>query len=81
MRRTKQQRLIVEAIHEAAQVVGGQHALARRLKLKSQGAISYWVSEGEVPPHQVLAIERLTGVSRHRLSPVIYPRDGGYESP
>lgn len=80
MRKTKQQRLVIEAIKEAAAKVGSQALLAKRLGLKSQGAISSWIESGEVPPYQVLPAEKVSGVSRHRLSPVIYPRDGGYES-
>jgi hypothetical protein len=81
MRQTKKQRLLViEAIKEAADNVGGQLKLAKKLGCKSQGAISYMIKVGEVPPYQVLPMEKVGRVSRHRLSPVIYPRDGGYES-
>jgi DNA-binding transcriptional regulator YdaS (Cro superfamily) len=81
MRKTKQQRLVIEAIKKAAAKVGGQGMLAVKLRLKSQGAISYWISVGEVPPRFVLRVEKLSGVSRHDINPEMYPRDGGYDSP
>jgi len=64
-----------EAILKAAEVMGSQFALATALNLKSQGSIATWLMRGQPPAHHVLAIEKLTGVSRHDLRPDIYPRE------
>ena len=47
---------------------GGPSAVSRALGLTKQ-AVSKWI---EVPPRHVLALERLTGISRHVLRPDIY---------
>ena len=57
------------AIDEAIALAGGGAELARALGLQRQ-AIYQWT---RIPPHHVLKIEALTGVSRHRLRPDIYP--------
>lgn len=56
------------AIREAAKAVGGVVALGAALGL-SRGAVSQW---DKVPPEHVLAIEALTGVSRHVLRPDVF---------
>lgn len=48
---------------------GGAGALARALEIKSP-AVSQWK---RVPQKRVLAVEALTGISRHDLRPDIYP--------
>jgi Bacterial toxin YdaS len=58
-----------EALREAAQAAGGYHALGRRLGISGQ-AIWQWQ---HCPAMRVLEIEALTGVSRHRLRPDLYP--------
>lgn len=63
------------ALLDACDAVGGQSALARALKLKSQGTISGWLAAGRVPAERVLAVEGVSGVSRHRLRPDLYPVD------
>jgi DNA-binding transcriptional regulator YdaS (Cro superfamily) len=62
-----------DALLDACSKAGGQSALARALGLKSQGTISGWLAAGRVPAERVLSIETLTGVSRHRLRPDLYP--------
>lgn len=57
----------VEAVREA----GGGAALGRALGLTRQ-AIYQWA---KVPPEHVLKVESLTGVSRHRLRPDLYPEE------
>lgn len=61
------------ALLEACEAIGGQSALARALGLKSQGTVSGWIASDRVPAERVLSIESLTGVSRHRLRPDLYP--------
>ena len=64
-----------QAVLDACDIAGGQTALARGLGLRSQGSISNWIARGRIPAERVLAVEALTGVSRHKLRPDIYPRD------
>lgn len=52
------------AISEA----GGGAALAAQLKITRQ-AVYQW---DRVPPQHVLEVERITGVSRHRLRPDLF---------
>ena len=57
------------ALAEAIRRKGGVNELARAIGITPQ-AISQW---GEVPPLQVIAVERATGVSRQALRPALYP--------
>jgi DNA-binding transcriptional regulator YdaS (Cro superfamily) len=61
-----------EALLEACKAVGGQTALARLLDLGAQSTVSSWLST-RLPAERVLAVEAVTGVSRHRLRPDLYP--------
>lgn len=45
---------------------GGQAIVARHCKVQPQ-AVTHWIRKGRVPPEHVLAVEELTGVSRHEL--------------
>jgi DNA-binding transcriptional regulator YdaS (Cro superfamily) len=68
----KRQTLKYDAgVQRALDAAGGPSALAQILGIKSQN-ISQW---GKCPPHHVLKIEEMTGVSRHVLRPDIYPVD------
>jgi DNA-binding transcriptional regulator YdaS (Cro superfamily) len=55
-------------VEEAIRVCGSLKAVAKRLGIKSQ-AISQWQ---KIPAKRVLALEALTGVSRHVMRPDIY---------
>ena len=59
------------ALKRAIAAAGGLEALADPLGITAQ-AISQWQ---EVPPLRVLAVERITGVSRHELRPDLYPKE------
>lgn len=59
-----------QIVYEAAAVVGGLSALARKLGI-NHSAFYRW---REVPPNRVLDIERATGISRHDMRPDLYPR-------
>lgn len=61
------------ALREAIKQAGGVRALARQLEITAPAIIA-WREVG-VPVRRVLAIEKLTGVSRHDLRPDIYPRE------
>lgn len=67
----------IEALRRACEIAGSQQALAVALGLRSQGTIQGWLSRGRPPAEQVLAIEEVTGVSRHELRPDIYPPPSG----
>lgn len=59
-----------EALKEALAKVGGPSGLSRALGTITPQAISQWQ---KVPAERVLDVERVTGVTRHRLRPDIYP--------
>jgi DNA-binding transcriptional regulator YdaS (Cro superfamily) len=58
-------------LRRAIDAMGSQLELARALGLPKQ-SINNW---RRIPPHHVIRIEKLTGVSRHDLRPDIYPRE------
>jgi DNA-binding transcriptional regulator YdaS (Cro superfamily) len=57
------------ALKRAIEKAGGQAEFARLIGITAQ-AVSQW---DEVPPLRVLAVERISGVSRHDLRPDLYP--------
>jgi DNA-binding transcriptional regulator YdaS (Cro superfamily) len=57
-------------LREAIRAAGGVRPLGRLLGI-SGSAIVQWE---RTPVLRVLEIERLTGVSRHRLRPDVYPK-------
>lgn len=56
-------------LRRAIEAAGTSQKLAGDLGIKPQ-ALSQWK---RVPPLRVLAVEEITGVSRHELRPDIYP--------
>lgn len=60
------------ALQQAIEIAGGQSAIARALGIK-QPSVSTWEL---CPVSRVLAVEKLTGVSRELLRPDIYPPNG-----
>ena len=66
--------MTTHAIERAAQLMGGQSVLARKLGCTPQ-AVSKMCATGRVPAERVLAIEEATdgAVSRHDLRPDLYP--------
>jgi DNA-binding transcriptional regulator YdaS (Cro superfamily) len=58
-----------QALSDAILEAGSVSRLARAIGVTPQ-AVSQW---HDPPANRVLAIERATGVSRHRLRPDIYP--------
>lgn len=60
-------------LERAKERVGGQDKLARLIGVTPQ-AVSQW---DEVPPLRVLAVEAVSGVSRHELRPDLYPLEEG----
>lgn len=57
------------SLKKALRAVGGPSKLAARLGITAQ-AVCQWK---KVPPGRVLAIERVSGVSRSDLRPDLYP--------
>jgi len=55
-------------LERAINRAGGVRALARLLGINAS-AVSRWT---QVPPRQILSIERLTGVPREELRPDLY---------
>jgi hypothetical protein len=55
----------------AKKICGGTLALAQAIGVSHQ-AVAQWKY---IPAERVLAVERLTGVSRHDLRPDLYPRE------
>lgn len=60
-----------EALKRAIKAAGGLAGLAGPLGITEQ-AVSQW---DEVPPLRVLAVERVSGVSRSELRPDLYPAE------
>lgn len=61
-------------MQKAAEVAGGQSALARILGVTPQ-AVQRWCFTGKPPAERVLDIEKIVDskVSRHELRPDLYP--------
>ncbi|WP_350403406.1 transcriptional regulator [Pseudomonas protegens] len=64
----------VTPLERAIRSAGTGRALANLLGVTPM-AVSYWKSRG-VPAHQVIPIEKATGVSRCDLRPDLYPAEG-----
>lgn len=65
------------ALAEAIKRVGSGRELGRRLTPPISGqAVSLWRRVPVEPFNRVLQIERITGISRYRLRPDIYPAPG-----
>ncbi len=61
------------AFDEAIAISGSQSAFERETGARQQN-VSNWIKRGKpLPAEFVLAAEKATGVSRHRLRPDIYP--------
>jgi DNA-binding transcriptional regulator YdaS (Cro superfamily) len=60
-------------VNRVIKAAGGVNALAQGLGI-SPPAISFW--DRGVPVRRVIAVERLTGISRYELRPDIYPIEG-----
>lgn len=61
------------ALSKVLSIMGGQSALAEKLKIKPQ-SVQGWVVSGKVPVKRVLAVEEAVGgqVTRYELRPDIY---------
>lgn len=51
-----------------------QAELAKKLS-RNQSTVSRWLKDGP-PAEEVIRLEKLTGISRHKLRPDIYPEQG-----
>jgi len=58
-----------DALRRALESAGGLTKVAEELGISKQ-AVSQW---DEVPPLRVIALERVSGISRHELRPDLYP--------
>lgn len=59
---------IPNAMQRAAELAGGQSALARALGIKPQ-SVQYWCENGRPPMERMLQIEAITGVPWTELRP------------
>ena len=72
MENAKQAARRLAALKRAIDLAGGPTAVAERLNVH-QTAVSHWIYRSEqAPVDRVLALEELTGVSRHELRDDIY---------
>lgn len=60
---------MIEILRQATEKAGGVSKLARLIGIR-HNAFYVWK---RIPAERVLDIERVTGISRHRLRPDIYP--------
>jgi DNA-binding transcriptional regulator YdaS (Cro superfamily) len=60
-----------ELIEQGANAVGSQDELAKALGVSPQ-AVSKW-KKTRIPPERVLDLERVTGISRTKWRPDLYP--------
>ncbi|MBV5310755.1 YdaS family helix-turn-helix protein [Chromatium okenii] len=69
----------VNIINEAITNLGGASALARAVSAVSGRKVTHWNvhrwKEGRVPAHYCLAVEKVTGISRHLLRPDVFGAD------
>lgn len=61
----------LSATKKAIKYSGGVTAVAEALDVTPQ-RVSNWNRRGSIPPTYVLSVEKLSGVSRHKLRPDIY---------
>lgn len=71
MKKTTNKRSLTP-IQRAAQIAGGQSALARAIGCTPQN-VQRMCAGAKVVAERVLKIEEVTGVSRHELRPDLYP--------
>ena len=60
-----------EALEKAVKKEGSRGRVAEKLGISRQATI-YWEKIGVVPAKHVLALEKMSGVSRYALRPDIY---------
>lgn len=71
MTQDKNARLMRAALQAAIDKAGGYMPLAAQLGISYQ-AVQDWTERGRAPAERVLQLERVTGVSRHRLRPDVF---------
>lgn len=64
------------ALIKLIEIVGGQSALAKKLKIK-QPSVAKWKRRGRAPSSRIVELERLSNgaITRHEFRPDIYPLD------
>lgn len=73
-------RAVTAALEEAIAIAGSAAALARLIGVTRQ-AITIAKGKGRISWANALAIEAVTGVSRRRLAPHVYPEGSGEPPP
>lgn len=52
--------------------LGGPTKAATALGISNPSVVLNWKSRNSIPAHHVIAVERLTGISRHELRPDVF---------
>lgn len=66
---------IQTAIQKAIDAAGSQQKLGDIVGVKQQ-TVRYWLfGSKRIPAIHIITIEKGTGVSRHELDPVVYPKE------
>ena len=60
------------AVERFINAMGGTANAAAALGIHKANVVANWRLRGQVPPDKVLAVESLTGISRHELRPDIF---------
>lgn len=63
-----------KALQAAIKSMGSQKQLASAIRVRPS-TLNYWVLRGRPAAEHVLAIEYVSGISRHDLRPDLYPRN------
>lgn len=59
-------------VEKAIAILGGPTKAATALGISNPSVVLNWRTRGQVPADKVLAVEDLTGISRHELRPDIF---------
>ena len=62
-----------QALARAVSLVGSQSRFERLTGVKQQNTSNWLRRKGVLPGEYVLAVEAVTGISRHELRPDLYP--------
>jgi len=66
--------LMKKALKQAVNIAGSSKSLGEAIGVTAE-RVRMWLHRDNLPAEYVLAIERITGVSRHELRPDIYPKE------
>jgi DNA-binding transcriptional regulator YdaS (Cro superfamily) len=67
-----------QALKQAVTIAGSSKLLGEGIGVTAE-RVRMWLHRDNLPAEYVIAIERITGVSRHELRPDIYPKEYQYD--